>query len=122
MNTGYRESCFLESSSVYKPLFTFLKKFIFIYLVVLGLSCSMHDLQSPLQDAESLAAACELLGATRGIQFPDQQSNPSPLCWESGVLATGPPGKSLPTSFFFFNLFSYLAVPGLSLGMCNLVP
>ena len=43
----------------------------FIYLAVPGLSCSMWDL------------------------VPDQGSNPDPLHWEHGVLATGPPGKSL---------------------------
>ena len=31
---------------------------------------------------------------TCGILFPDQGSNPGPLHWEHGVLATGPPGKS----------------------------
>ena len=30
-----------------------------------------------------------------GIQLPDQGSNPGPPHWEHGVLATGPPGKSL---------------------------
>ena len=30
------------------------------------------------------------------MQFPDQGSNLGPLRWELGVLATGPPGKSLP--------------------------
>ena len=29
-----------------------------------------------------------------GIQFLDQGSNPSPLPWKPGVLASGPPGKS----------------------------
>ena len=29
------------------------------------------------------------------ILFPDQGSNSGPLHWEYGVLATGPPGKSL---------------------------
>ena len=61
----------------------------------LGLRCSMRDLWS-------LAVAC-------GTQFPEQGSNLSPLHWEHGVLATGPPGKSLyhfleisefPTFFF----------------------
>ena len=35
------------------------------------------------------------LVAAWGILFPDQRLNPSLLHWESGVLATGPPGKSL---------------------------
>ena len=29
------------------------------------------------------------------ISYPDQGSNPDPLHWEHGVLATGSPGKSL---------------------------
>ena len=33
--------------------------------------------------------------AAYGIQFPNQGSNPGSLHWEHGVLATGPPGKSL---------------------------
>ena len=52
---------------IYVPHF-FLKD---IYLAVLGLSL-----------------AC-------GIQFSDQEWNPAPLCWECGVLAAGPQGKSL---------------------------
>ena len=28
-----------------------------------------------------------------GIQFPDQGSNPGPVHWKCGVLASGPPGK-----------------------------
>ena len=35
-----------------------------------------------------LVAAC-------GIYFLDQRSSPGPLHWEHGVLAAGPPGKSL---------------------------
>ena len=35
-----------------------------------------------------------------GIQFSDQGSNPGPLHWECGVLATRPPGKSLPLYFY----------------------
>ena len=42
------------------------------------------------------------LVVTRGIQFPDQGSNPGPLRWERRVLATGPPGKSLNITFFLF--------------------
>ena len=48
--------------------------------------CSMQDLQ--LQHANSTVAC--------GIYFPDQGSNPSPLRWELGVLASGPPGKYQP--------------------------
>ena len=49
-----------------------------IYLVVLGLSCSM----------QTLVVAC-------GIQFPDQGSNLGSLHWEHRVLVTGPLVKSL---------------------------
>ena len=41
-----------------------------------------------LFQAESLVAACVIL-------FPDQGLLPGTLHWERGVLATGPPGKSL---------------------------
>ena len=33
--------------------------------------------------------------AACGISFPDQGSNPGPMHWQLGVLATEPPGKSL---------------------------
>ena len=36
-----------------------------------------------------------VLVVTCGIQFPYQGANLGPLHWECGVLATGPPGKSL---------------------------
>ena len=89
-------------------LFLFKKIFIclIIYLAALGLSCGMWDLccgmwdlccgmqDLQLQHTGSSSAACELLVAACGIQFPDQGSNPGPLHWECGVLATGPPGKS----------------------------
>ena len=42
---------------------------------------------------------CWVLVVTHGIQLPDQGLNLSPLHWEHGVLATGPPGKS-PTGRF----------------------
>ena len=41
------------------------------------------------------AAACKLLVAACGIQFPDQGLNLGPLHWERGVLLSGPPGKPL---------------------------
>ena len=44
--------------------------YVFIYLAVLDLSCGMEDL------------------------ILDQGWNLGLLCWEHGVLATGPPGKS----------------------------
>ena len=45
---------------------------IFIYLAAPALSCGMQN-----------------------FQFPNQGSNLGPLHWEHGVLAAGPPGKSL---------------------------
>ena len=44
-----------------------------------------------------LDVACELklLIVACGLWFPDQILNLGPLCWECGVLATGPSGKSL---------------------------
>ena len=38
-------------------------------------------------------AACQILVAVCGIQFPDQGLNLGPLHWMHGVLATGSPGK-----------------------------
>ena len=49
----------------------------------------------------SFVAACKLLAAACGIQFPDQGSNLGPLRWERKVLATGPPGKSSSTFLRF---------------------
>ena len=64
--------------------------YLFIYLATLGLSCSMWDLQ--FQHTESLVVAY-------GPQFPDQGSNWGSLHLELGLLATGPPGKSLQVVF-----------------------
>ena len=47
----------------------------------------------------SLIASCEFLVAACGISFPDEGLNLGPLNWEHGVLATGPPGKSLEKDF-----------------------
>ena len=65
---------------------------IFIYLALLGLSCGTGELQ--WQHVGSLVAACELLIAACGIQFPDQGLNLGPLHWELRVVTTGPLGKS----------------------------
>ena len=43
----------------------------------------------------SICSTGDLLAVTCGIWFPDQGSNSNSLHWELGVLATGPPGKSL---------------------------
>ena len=74
--------------------------FSFIYLAESGLGSGTWDLPSSLQHMGSLVAACELLVVECGIWVPNQQSNPSPLHWECGVLATGPPGKPLGRVFF----------------------
>ena len=46
-----------------------------------------------------LVVVCELLVVACGTWFPDQGSNPGPLHWECGVLATGPSGRSLHSGF-----------------------
>ena len=47
-----------------------------------------------------LVVGFELLAVACGIQFSDQRLNLSPLHWEFGILATGPPGKSLFSVFW----------------------
>ena len=61
----------------------------FIYLAAPSLSW---------QHARSsiFAVACTLLVGVCGIWSPDQGSNPGPLHWEQGVLATGPPSWEVP--------------------------
>ena len=59
-----------------------------------------------------LAVACKLLVLACAIQLPDQESNPGPLHWECGFLATGPPGKSqVPTLMASYNLKYFLKGP-----------
>ena len=61
------------------------------WLQLLSSRARAHQLctgSGALQHSRSLAEAC-------GIQFPHRELNPGPLHWEHGVLATGPPGKSL---------------------------
>ena len=65
-----------------------------IYWAVPGLSCVTRELQSSLSHVGSLVVARGLVVVARGVQLPDQGSNPGPLHWEHRVLATGPPGKS----------------------------
>ena len=67
----------LKISHIKAKARTSLFKNIFVYLTALGLSCGTWDLVS----------VC-------GIQLPKQGSNPDPLHWECGFLATEPPGKS----------------------------
>ena len=47
-------------------------------------------------------AACKLLVAAYGIQFPDQGLNWGPLHWESGVLVTGAPLEIPPLEILTF--------------------
>ena len=69
------------------PLTILLLLFIFIYLF----GCA----GSQLWHGGSSVAAYQLLVAACGIQFPNQMLKRGPLHQECGVLATGPPGKSL---------------------------
>ena len=95
-------SIFLLSKNglhIFKKIF--LKTYFKIYLTALCLSCSMWNLSSSLQHLKSLDVAC-------GIQLPDQGSNPYPLHWEGGVLATGTPGKSLDSLFLIYLIATVL--------------
>ena len=47
-----------------------------------------------MRHAGSLVEAFGLLVAACGVSFLDEGLNLSPLHWEHGVLAAGPPGKS----------------------------
>ena len=61
----------------------------FIYLAAPSLSWR-------LARSSIFAVACKLLVGVCGIWSPDQGSNPEPLHWEHGVLATGPPSWEVP--------------------------
>ena len=63
-----------------------------IYLFGCALSWRQHA-----GSAIFLVTAREFLVTVYGIQVSDQGLNPGPLHWESGVSATGPPGKSTST-------------------------
>ena len=78
---------------------------IFIYLAVLGLRCGRRDL---------LVGGSKPLVTAHGMQCPDQGWNPGPQPWECRVLATGPPGKSLP------HWLSFLLALGLKCFLCQL--
>ena len=58
-----------------------------------------QHVRSQLRHAGSLVGTCKLLLAACGIQFPDQELTNAPLHLEHGVLAPGPPGKSLHLGF-----------------------
>ena len=64
----------------------FLKKYLYIYLAVLGLSCSGQPLCCP--------AACGILVCRPGVE-------PMSPALQCRFLTTGPPGKSLLNTFFF---------------------
>ena len=71
-----------------------IKKCLFIWLHPdLAGACGIISLHRGKRDfscsMQTLVVAC-------GIEFLDQGSNPDPLHGQHGVLATGPPGKSLP--------------------------
>ena len=80
---------------------------LFIYLAVPGLSCSMWDLLG------SLVEACKHLAVACVSSLIRDQTQPPPLDWECWVLATGPSGKSLLT------LFWSMISPTLSFGILN---
>ena len=90
----------------FQEVFLFVLKYLFIYLSSLSLTCSSQDLWFSLQHTGHLVAMCELLVVACGIQFPDQGSNPGPLHWEHGVLATGPPGN-FQTFWYFWQTSQY---------------
>ena len=60
-------------------LFVLLKNICMYLFGCAGLSHRMWDLRSSLRHVGSLFAACTLLVAACGIQFPDQGSNPGPF-------------------------------------------
>ena len=62
----------------------FKNTYLFIYLAASGLSCSMQTLSCGMHAGSSSLTRDRTLG---------------PLHWESGVLATGPPGKSQDSIF-----------------------
>lgn len=71
------------------PIFSLFK--ILIYFTVPGFSCSMWDLCSLLQHAESLVVA-------HRNEFTVQRLNSGPPHWKLLVLGTGPPGNAPPAS------------------------
>lgn len=74
--------------------------FLYIFIMCLFGLCSTQDLGSSLQHAGSFTVACQLRDSQHhGIQFPDGGWNLGSLSGEHGVSATGPPGKSLHSSY-----------------------
>ena len=78
LNTGYRES----RHDVYLFLFIWLHQVLVAALGIFSLHCSMWDRH---------VNSCLI---HVGSSSPIRDWTPDPLPWESGVLATGPPGNS----------------------------
>ena len=87
--------------NIYSVICLFILKYIFIYLAVPGLICSMQDLY--LWHANSLVAPCDLLAVACGIYFPNQGLNLGPIHWELKVLSTGLP--EVLQHLFFMKIF-----------------
>ena len=91
------------------PLSFFFKIFIYLF------GCAESQLWQPGSFSFGSSAPQQWhvnsqLWHARGIQFPDQGSNPGPLHWECGVLTTVPPGKSPSSTFFLFFFFYWCIV------------
>ena len=101
--SGSRRSFLYSSSPVYlsfqwtnqthTPLSFFICIYIYIYLAVQGLSCSMQDFSSLLQHTGSLVATCKLLAGTCWTQLSNQGLNLGPLHWTT---------KEVPLQSIFF--------------------
>ena len=82
-------------------LFIYLFTYVFIYLAVLGLSCSTWISDFHCGTESLLVASCSIFSCglwmlscgIRGL-VPWPGIKPESLHWECGVLATGPPGKA----------------------------
>ena len=86
--------CCISSSGLKFLLFLSVFFFFFFLLSIYLFSYARSYLWPVVWDLWFFIAACKLLVAACGIQFPDQGSNLCPLQREHGILATGPPGES----------------------------
>ena len=82
-------------------------------MAVPGLSCITRNI---------LVAVCELLVAMYGISFPNQGSNPAPLNWEPGVLATRTTREVPWNAFLFHECITCLGICYSHLDYCNTPP
>ena len=65
---------------------------LFIYWVMLGLSCVMWDLSLRFVDSP---VVCGIPCSTaRGVLFPRPGTEPNSSALQGGLLTSGPPGKS----------------------------